>query len=1047
MNRAYQREDREKLRTKSRQGAVARRLLAGVMILSVLLLLRQNTYAEETAKERILGKGADFASILYDSSNGLPTSEANAIAQTGDGFIWLGGYSGLVRYDGTSFDHFDASSGISSVFSLYVDDSDRLWIGTNENGVALYDHGNIKVFGRAKEERSYSIRAICQDENGNIIVGTTQGLCYVGKDLELHAINDPQIDQEYITALIRDEEGRIVGLTMDGAVFKMQDLHINTYYDPGNFGADPVNTIYARTDKKGEFWVGTTESEIMSVQLSKQVIIKETRSAGDLKNIKGLHQVGNYLWIIATNGIGYYDEQKECRVFDDLPLDSSIGQIMEDHEGNLWFTSTRQGVLKLVPDRFTDVSKHAGLEHMVVNSTALAKDILYLATDKGLIALEGDEREPCENALTKAMSGVRIRCIYKDAAGNLWLCTHGDTGLVEYTTDSQVIIYNKECGLDAEKVRDVIQLSDGRMAAATGDGLYILENGEVTEHYSHSSGISNTEILCVTQAQDGRILMGSDGDGIYVLDKKKISRISFDDGLTSGVVMRIKYDPERKLYWIITSNSIEYMKGNQITQVQQFPYSNNLDIFFDENGGAWVLSSNGIYVTKADELVNNEKIEYIFYNSKSGLPYVTTSNSRSYLSEDGELYISGTTGVCMVNINSDNGNNENVKLAVPSVVIDDEEMPVTEGKTVSIPAGCKKLLINCYAITYGLSNPRVRFYLEGFEKTPVNMTKQDLVPVAYTNLDGGDYTFHLEVIDDKTGKTAKSLEIPIHKETSPYESIWFWIILLFSGVGIIGLVIWGYFRKRTRILEEEHEEDQRFIDQIMHTFAKCVDMRDSQNRGHSFRVAHYTKLLAKKLSFTRGYTDDQIHEFYNIALLHDIGKLSIPDAILNKPARLNDEEYVIMKTHAAKGEEILKGVGIVPDLAVGAGCHHERIDGRGYPHGLKDDEIPEVARIIAVADTFDAMYSTRPYRKQMLLEDVLAEIQKIKGSQLDPEVVDALMALSEDGELDRAKVDKAVEEIPALLMMPTGDEYLKEKEELAKKNEAFQDSLGLNKKE
>ena len=375
--------------------------------------------------------------------------------------------------------------------------------------------------------------------------------------------------------------------------------------------------------------------------------------------------------------------------------------------------------------------------------------------------------------------------------------------------------------------------------------------------------------------------------------------------------MQIKWDEDNELFWIITSNAIEYMKDGEITAVSNFPYSNNLDIYFDNHGGAWVLSSNGVYVTKTDQLIKNENIEYSFYNTRSGLPYISTGNSRSYLDEEGRLYISGTTGVCVVNINDDENDTASVKLAVPTVEIDDKEVPVTYNEPVSLPAGSKRLVINAFAMTYGLNNPRISYYLDGFDKEPITTTKQDLSPIIYTNLDGGKYVFHLNVINDETGKVDKTIAVAINKENSAYESFWFWFILMSVIIGAISYAIWNHFKKRNEALIEKQKEDQEFINQIMHTFAKCIDMRDSQNRGHSFRVAYYTKMLAEKLSETRGYTEEDINEFHNIALLHDIGKLSIPDSILNKPERLDDTEFKIMKSHAAAGRKILSNVNIV----------------------------------------------------------------------------------------------------------------------------------------
>lgn len=225
----------------------------------------------------------------------------------------------------------------------------------------------------------------------------------------------------------------------------------------------------------------------------------------------------------------------------------------------------------------------------------------------------------------------------------------------------------------------------------------------------------------------------------------------------------------------------------------------------------------------------------------------------------------------------------------------------------------------------------------------------------------------------------------------------------FTGLGVlIFMVTMGVylFVEQIRGLKQKQHDDKLFIEEITETFAKVIDMKDRYTTGHSFRVARYTAMLSRELALD----EETVEKYYRIALLHDIGKIGIPTELLNKPGKLSDEEFEIIKSHAAKGYEVLKDISIMPELAVGAKSHHERPDGMGYPNGLKDGEIPFVAQIIAVADTFDAMYSDRPYRKRMNYDRAVSIIKEVSGTQLSSVVVDAFLRLAEQGLL-KAKDD------------------------------------------
>ena len=193
--------------------------------------------------------------------------------------------------------------------------------------------------------------------------------------------------------------------------------------------------------------------------------------------------------------------------------------------------------------------------------------------------------------------------------------------------------------------------------------------------------------------------------------------------------------------------------------------------------------------------------------------------------------------------------------------------------------------------------------------------------------------------------------------------------------------------KQTEVAEKRRESVERMSLQMVQTLANTIDAKDSYTNGHSTRVAKYSVMIAKRM----GYTDERLEQLQYAALLHDIGKIGIPNEIINKPSRLTDEEYEIIKTHPGIGGKILDEITEIPDIAIGARWHHERIDGRGYPDKLSGDNIPEIAKIIGVADAYDAMTSNRSYRGLMPQENVCAELIKGKGTQFDPYIADIMI--------------------------------------------------------
>ena len=989
-----------------------------LMIVPSMLFAQTDNYGElnssgtvnRTASVDPVGRRDGFSAVLYNNTSGLPTSEANAIAETSDGFIWIGSFAGLIRYDGNTFERIGTTSGISSIKCLYVDTKNRLWMGTNDNGLALMEKGNLRLWHKVDGLKSAHVRAIAEGLDGTIYIATTRGIGLMDSDLNLSWMEDEEIAEANMRDIRRGMDGIIYGTTdlgdllfiKDGKLLRYISIADNQVGASGAFVSDPENP--------GMYYMESTDLNLHHIRVdltTGEVSQTEVIEIAPLMYVKSTEYIGGRFWVCTGNGIGVLEDGK-FTVLDNLPLNNNVGHVMTDYLGNLWFTSTRQGVMKVVPNQFSSLFDRFAIEPAVVNTTCMSDGLLFVGTDTGLMILDDNGpigSYPLKSSRTASgkalddtdllvkLADSRIRSIIEDSRGRLWISTWRTDDLIRLD-HGDLTVFSKADGLLSNSLRAVWERQDGTILVAVTGGVNIIKDDAVIASYGAADGIENLESLTVSEGLHGEILLGSNGGGIYVIDDSGVRKIDVEEGLPSDIVMRLKLDAKRGVVWIVTSSAIAYMTADyEIHPITRFPYTNNFDLYESESGEIWVLSSNGIYVTPAQDLIDNGELRSVYFGIYSGLPCIATANSYSCLTKDGDLYIAGSTGVCKVNINEPYEDVSELKAGVPYVEVDGERTyPDQDGK-FTIKASAQKLTIPSYVFNYSLSNPQVSRHLEGFEAQGDTISRSEMVPVDYTNLGGGTYEYVME-IHDALGRGNKEIRVVIEKEKKLYEQLWFMLLMIAVALIATVVIVHRYVRSRTQKLEKKNQETMALIGEITEAFAKVIDMKDAYTNGHSSRVAKYTAMLATEL----GCDEATVEKYYRIALLHDIGKIGTPPEVLNKSGKLTDEEFEIIKSHTSKGYEALKDISIMPELAVGAQSHHERPDGKGYPNHLKGDEIPRVAQIIAVADCFDAMYSNRPYRNRMNFEKVVSIIREASGTQLTPDVVEAFLRLVDKGE-------------------------------------------------
>ena len=959
----------------------------------------------------------------------LEVSGAEALCQTEDGYVWIAQYSGLTRYDSKdfetykSFDYDGKNYSVINVRALAAK-GNVLYIATSEHVYVYKDHhfeplilDDMVIVDLVMDEKN-DLLYISTTEGG-IIYSTVSGEKSIIPGTEGSYVRDIAIDTANDNYYYQKEEG-VYDKNGKEILLNSRLLEI---YAAGDtlYMAEDSGVIHRHDTKKG--------TELSNLTVPDQVN-------------KMLYSETNRILFVACEKNGIYcidfsTGEPVTTLAGDLDNKSQLVDLMIDYEGNLWVAShyigasgvsiiTRNALSELLyDDKIWQALNEPPAFDRNVYAVEKYGDILYIVSAGRIYMFDLNENKILPDNIL--MQSIDEYAAARDLAGKAEDANYSFTyapkdvevfkdkiyfaissiGLVEYDPDSEeVVIYDLDyigSHLGTVVNDPDIKLMDSIRSMRNFDDYLVLGYSRGIMRFDGTlfSAINiGSNVLYINKTKDGKVLFDRT-QGLFVVDDDftTVTEIPTEKGITGN---RLKFLVDGDyIYYTLNSRlfrmnaedpdagsqeiAIPYIKGS-IVELAKIKY-------IDKEGNPeykYVIGSQTqLYIT--DSLDGERLVNYESYDATNGLQPVIANTSGYYDEEKAKYYLQSTNGIYVYDFILTRDVPVPVMIDISSVDLDGAHY---YGDSISIGKNVSRVAFNFSILGFRPNNGYTTYYkLDGVDSGYTSYT-DDNRSIYYTNLPGGSYDFHIYVTDEY-GQNSNVITIHLVKEKRLFEQWWFWLILIALIGAAVFLIASLIIRLKTRRSLQRQLEYKNITVESIQAIARTIDAKDEYTNGHSIRVGFYSKLIAQNM----GMSSDEVDNIYYIALLHDIGKIAIPDSILNKPGRLTDDEFKVMKSHTTRGAGILKGISTIPQIVEGAKSHHEKYDGSGYPEGLSGENIPFVARIICCADCFDAMASKRVYKEPFSQETILKEFDRCSGTQFDPEIAKVVIAMISSGKL------------------------------------------------
>ena len=779
----------------------------------------------------------DYITRTWSTIEGLPGNSVTDIIQAKDGYLYIGTYDGLTRFDGFDFTLFNKYSGdkykYTSVRTLYEDKNGDLWVGSNDEGLALIKENETLYFNTENGLPNNSVRTITQDLNGNIWVGTAAGVCYITPEYEIKfpglkdgdSEEERQFKQSLVFNVFCDTMGRIWMLTPEkGGLFMYDGSKFEKYKAYKEFTDVGVTSI--SQDSFGNFWVCTDLKGIYKFVDGKPRNIKTNTMLDEVPVRNICHASDGSTWFGCEKGVVLLREG----VFLEFKKNvNSVNKIIEDREKNIWVGNDAAGLQKITIGRFSMVNLDSAVNAIAEDSD----NSLWIGTDNGLLNYKNHNFY--ENDLTRYCGNNRIRHVALAKNGDILINTYREPGFIRaskiHGSNGKYKIRNwstKE-GLAGNKTRVAIESSNGEIYVGTTTGLSIIRKDGSVHNFTKEEGFDSQYIMALYKDNQGYIWIGTDGDGVYIMkDEKIVDKLNTTEGLAGNVIFKIIPDNKGAI-WICTGTGLSYYSNSihiterrgydrkifNFTGAQGLGADSIFQIIIDYTDNVWMVSNQGIFSVPYQNLMavvadRSEYVEAKYYTQNDGLQSKgANSTALSARASNECLYFTMVDGFAIYNPLKSQAEAIEPILHIESFVLDNEEIKPNKDGEIVLPAGAKRLEISYTGLSYvSPEQLRFKYKLEGFDNKFSNPTRSR--SITYTNLPAGKYIFTVTV---KTGEGRWNQtvdKVAIIQNAFFYQKPIFWIL---CGLLLVFIVLSIFYireqsNKRQRVILEQKVDER-----------------------------------------------------------------------------------------------------------------------------------------------------------------------------------------------------------------------------------------------